>query len=284
MAKRFILQMLLVFCVICAAAGLKTAALWGLVELAWAEGWIYAVGSVGGLIWLTITAFSLRRRGEGAFDMVVAAEAIIAFGIFSLVLGLVMSLNFATQAAPALDELSLETLRPLTIPFLEGLCAAAVAPALATILRQYDALSGTEEEAVMAGSPVAGGSGFFQRLEALEQGMTRAVEGAERLATVCESGAAKVETALGKLSESTDGLGDSIKSETERLAGAAKGGAVGLQELTAKAGESKTALEALTTETQAFKEAAAESTTLLTGLADLIESVERFVKPDRKAS
>lgn len=284
MAKRYIFHMLFVFCLICGAAGLKTAALWGLVDLPWATGWIYAAGSVGGLLWLTRAAFVLRRRSAERFDMVVAAEAIIAFGIFSLVLGLVISLNYATAAAIELDALTLATLRPLTIPFLEGLSAAAVAPALATILRQYDALASSEEGEVYGGSPVAGGSGFFKRLEQLDERLSSAVDGAERLALACESGAERVESAVAVLAEATSGLGEEIKAEGERFAAAAASGEGELRSLAQSVAESRTALASLAEETRGLKAAAAEGTTLLNGLARLIDSVERFVKPDRRAS
>ena len=284
MAKRYIFHMLLVFCLICGAAGLKTAALWGLVELPWATGWIYAAGAVGGLLWLTRAAFVLRRRSAERFDMVIASEAIIAFGIFSLVLGLVISLNYATQAAVELSALTLATLRPLTIPFLEGLSAAAVAPALATILRQYDALSTAEEGEIYGGSPVAGGSGFFKRLEQLEERMSRAVDGAERLALACEAGAERVEAAVGVLAEATGGLGEEIKAESARFAAAATANQDELEGLARSVAESRTALAALAEESRSLRDSASEGATLLGGLARLVESVERFVKPDAKAS
>ena len=280
MARRFIFHMLLVFCLICGAAGLKTAALWGLVDLPWATGWIYAAGSVGGLLWLTRAAFSLRKHSSERFDMVVASEAIIAFGIFSLVLGLVISLNYATRVAIDLRDLSLDTLRPLIVPFLEGLCAAAVAPALATILRQYDALSQAEEGETVGGLPVAGGSGFFQRLEQLEERLGRAVDGAERLTLACEAGAERVEAAVATLSEATEGLGQQIATENERFAKAAASGGGALEDLAETVERSRGAIASLSEETKTLKEAASEGTTLLNGLARLVESVERFVKPD----
>lgn len=280
MATRFVFHMLAVFCLICAAAGLKTAALSGLVEADWAKGWIYAAGSVGGLLWLTRAAFSLRKRGAERFDMIVASEAIIAFGIFSLVLGLVMSLNFASSTALELTELTLDSLRPLMVPFLEGLCAAAVAPALATVLRQYEALSHAEEGELIGSSAVPGGSGFFKRLEILDERLNRAVAGTEALAASCEQGAERIEAAVEALANSTAGLSETIAAQQERFASSATASEQELLGLSHSVAESRGALEALAGETRALKQAASEGTTLLNGLAKLIASIDRFIKPD----
>ena len=280
MATRFVFHMLAVFCLICAAAGLKTAALSGLVDYEWAKGWIYAAGSVGGLLWLTRAAFVLRKRAADRFDMIVASESIIAFGIFSLVLGLVMSLNFASDTALELSDLTLEALRPLMVPFLEGLCAAAVAPALATVLRQYEALSHAEEGELIGGSAVPGGSGFFKRLEMLDERLNRAVAGAEALAESCEQGAERIEAAVETLAQSTAGLGESIAEQQERFAASATASESELLGLSRSVAESRGALEALAGETRALKEAASEGTTLLNGLGKLIASIDRFIKPD----
>lgn len=280
MATRFVFHMLAVFCLICLAAGLKTAALSGLLDFEWAKGWIYALGSVGGLLWLARAAFVLRKRGGERFDMIVASESIIAFGIFSLVLGLVMSLNFASSTTLDLSDLTFEALRPLMVPFLEGLCAAAVAPALATVLRQYDALSAADEGELIGGSAVPGGSGFFKRLEILEERLNRAVAGAERLAASCEQGAERIEAAVESLADSTAGLGDSIAEQQARFAASATASEGELAGLSRSVAESRGALEALTGETRALKAAATEGTTLLNGLAKLIASIDRFIKPD----
>ena len=282
MASRFVFHMLLVFCLICAAAGLKTAALWGLVEADWAKGWIYAAGSVGGLLWLARAAFVLRKRGGPSFDMIVASESIIAFGIFSLVLGLVMSLNFASSTSLDLSELTLDALRPLMVPFLEGLCAAAVAPALATVLRQYDALSQADEGELFGGSAVPGGSGFFKRLEMLDERLNSAVAGAEALATSCEQGAERIEAAVETLAESTAGLGETIAEQQQRFAASATASESELVGLSRSVAQSRDALESLASETRALKNAASEGTTLLNGLGKLIASIDRFIKPDNE--
>ena len=282
MATRFVFHMLAVFCLICLAAGVKTAALWGLIDAPWAEGWIYAAGSVGGLLWLARAAFVLRKRGAERFDMIVASESIIAFGIFSLVLGLVMSLNFASEAALELSEITLSNLRPVMVPFLEGLCAAAVAPALATVLRQYEALSDAEEGTLLGGSAVPGGSGFFQRLEQLDERMNRAVAGAERLAASCEQGAERIEAAVESLAEATAGLGETIAEQQAQFAESATTSEAELRSLGQSVAESRGALEALAGETRALKQAASEGTTLLEGLAKLIASIERFIKPEQE--
>ncbi len=280
MATRFVFHMLAVFCLICAAAGLKTAALSGLIEADWAKGWVYAAGSVGGLLWLARAAFVLRKRGAERFDMIVASESIIAFGIFSLVLGLVMSLNFASNVALELSELTLANLRPLLVPFLEGLCAAAVAPALATVLRQYDALTSAEEGELIGGSALPGGSGFFKRLEVLDERLSRAVAGTEALATSCEEGAKRIEAAVETLADSTAGLGQTIAAQQARFAESATSSEAELASLGRSLAESRGALEALTGETRALKAAASEGTALLNGLAKLIASIDRFIKPD----
>jgi hypothetical protein len=85
-------------------------------------------------------ALYLRSRSATRFDMTVAAETLVALGVFSLIAGIVL----AVIATPSLQITggngTLADFEPLLIPFAEGLFASAAAPLLATLLRQIEVL------------------------------------------------------------------------------------------------------------------------------------------------
>jgi hypothetical protein len=100
----------------------------------------FAIATLSAQIELFFAALWLRSRSATRFDMTVAAETLVALGVFSLIAGIVL----AVIATPSLHVTSsngtLPDFEPLLIPFAEGLLASAAAPLLATLLRQIEVL------------------------------------------------------------------------------------------------------------------------------------------------
>jgi methyl-accepting chemotaxis protein len=100
----------------------------------------FLASTIAAQIWLFVWALILRSRRIPKFDMLVASEIIITFGIFSLILGIVISSIHALQDTPKLVEAPFQILKVALVPFAEGLLASGLAPLLATLLRQIEVL------------------------------------------------------------------------------------------------------------------------------------------------
>jgi hypothetical protein len=234
----------------------------------------FLIGTFSAQIWLFFWALKLRERRIPRFDMVVASEMLIAFGVFSLILGIIVSGVTAFRRFEVRNELSVQVLWAALTPFAEGLAASGLAPLLASILRQIEVLKyGTEEEVRRSGEPDL--PGLVDKVDAVKKALddfavawSRSkviLEGASGTlmasADTYERAAKKIDETVGDLNASLDRAEDSLSS------------------LDAKSDAVADALEELATKTAAFSTAAKEGTTLLTELQKLIESVTNFIRP-----
>jgi len=251
----------------------------------------FLAGAVGAQVWLAVAAISLRSKRLANFDMIVASELIIALGILALICGIIIAVIFTSQSIDISRGLSFETLRPLLTPFAEGLFAAGFAPVLATLLRQIEVLKyGVEHEDAAASKDAV-----HAELQTLRNEVHATTESFKNLAAACErsqaifensaasldsstdactAGMAKIQTALGDLGSVVEAAGDGFQS--------------GIGNITARLKDHESQLSRSTQEmnelaeaTRRFKAATEEGTTLLNGLRAVIDSVERFVHPDR---
>src|SRR5262245_14775758 len=194
-----------------------------------------------GELWIFANAWWLRTKGLVSFDMLVAAEILIAYGIFSLLLGLFIALNEVRSAGQLTID---EAFRRLLPPFAGGLFGTGLATLLAAILRQAEVLLYSTS-----------GSGGIS-LDGGAVALGRAASAAEKLATAMEAGAAassKLTTSLTQADEETQKLGGALgtaKSQTDTLAEASG----------------------------RLNHSMRDGQTLLDGTAKLIESVNRFLR------
>jgi hypothetical protein len=233
----------------------------------------YAGASLLGLLWLFFSAIRTRRRGVAHFDMIVAAESLIAFGILSLLLGLGLSiLILATRFdAGGLGDLGVNELEPLLLPVVEGLAATAVATILANVLRQLDVLRYGEAPVAPEEIP-ATPEMLERRLESLAARLDLTSEHLDQLALTFRQGAEDYAASIERLHAATSGLGGQVEAIGQQMRSFSS-------ELAAAGTAGSEAVRELAAESRRFKDAAREGTTLLDGLARLIASVERFVRP-----
>lgn len=223
---------------------------------------ILFVTNVAALFYLRWRATIYTRSGQTDFDAVIAAEMIVAFGVLSLILGITAAVVplFIGTATLAVGDLS--ALAAIATPFLEGLATAGLAPFFAVLLRieAHEAASAYDSTTDMTSLAAA----------------TRDLAQHIRVA----------HAALGELQESardasaaTRALADEVRGETNRLSDAFGEGETRLRALGAAAGASGAEVAKLTSETTRLNIAVNDTGTMLHALGDLIESVERFVKP-----
>ncbi len=260
-------------------------------NLSGGDHYYFLAGALGAELWLAVAAIYLRAKRLPRFDMVVASESIIALGIFALICGVVIASTFTLQRVDLTGGLSLEVLKLLLTPFAEGLIAAGIAPLLATALRHIEVLKyGGEHDEELA--PEAEMKAELQNLKKEVQAATKSFNDLvsacersqamfERSATslikstdVYESGVEKIQTALGR-------LGEVVKDECSSLEGSFEGLNTHLRDQEKQLSQSTREMNELTEATRRFKAAAEEGTTLVNGLRSVVESVERFVHPDR---
>lgn len=255
------------------------------------HGYFFLFGALGAQIWLAVAALRLRAKNLPGFDMVVASELIIALGIMALISGIFTSIMFALQSNNRVHEFSFEKLRPLLTPFAEGLLAAGFAPLLATVLRQIEVLKygPTKGEET---TPEAAIEAELESLKSKIRDVTSTLENFisaykrsqtmfEKSATSFNKSADRYEAAAGKLEGAIGRLEHIATTKGEELGAGL--GAVN-RELSAygkELAQSSRQMSSLTDETRRFQAAANEGATLLSGLRSVIESVERFIRPDR---
>lgn len=246
----------------------------------------FLVGTIGAQIWLFVWAIKLRARGVARFDMLVASELIIAFGVLSLILGIFISIAFAFGTSNQSADLTIENLRPLLMPFAGGLFAAGIAPVLATVLRQLEVLK-------YGGGKDSGGGTVEDDLDHVKEKFREVTSVLNTFITACERSQATFEKSATSFNKSADAyergaekalvaldrLGNAATSESDRLTKGLVSIADELGKYQEKLAHSSREMASLTVEVRGFHEATHEGTTLLNGLNRLIESVERFIRP-----
>lgn len=231
---------------------------------------------IAAMMVLVLIAVRLAQ-GRPRLNLTIAAESVVALGIFSLILSLVVALygisDFVTEMARR--ELAMEDVRRISVPFIEGLLAAGIAPFIATLLRHFEA--------------------SYMAVESGETGMTEAAREAAGLANELRNATAVI-AGLNKELTATKGsfesafmgavaaagsLASALETETERLKFAlqrVQGEATGLADASEK---SRIAVSAFGTSMAGLSASSTDARELLDALGKLIESIERYVRPDR---
>lgn len=248
----------------------------------------YLFGSSATLIFLFLSSLRLRKNKATGFDVLVASETIIAFGIVSLVLGLVVGVYQAMSIDEESIVFSTATIRILASPFVEGLFTAALAPVLAMVLRQINHAD-TVASGVTGGDPVTMTADLTNDFKELADQIKSATHEMNALCGVIANSANDYKTALGRVNSALMGLGSTVEGEIDPLKSALSGGSKELEEFRKGISSGKGMFDDLqdsskkTSETLSeMNKATKEGTDLLKGLAKIIESIENFIKPDPK--
>jgi methyl-accepting chemotaxis protein len=232
---------------------------------------------LGGLGVLLILALALHSTNPKKFDVVIAAETIVVYGIANLILGLVSGVAMFYQGGFFSEGgFRAELIPRLSQPFLEGLLVAGIAPLSAAILRNLaidqDGADGIDFELLRAESDnlttsmkraatqIDVLSGAAEQSSAvLNASITRAAEAADRFASDFTTKFDGIEDAVGELTKSVEGMASRLGTSVDQFAG-------------------------LGENLKALKTKAAEAAEMLETLSAAIEKVERFAVRDRSGS
>ncbi|MBX9814488.1 MAG: hypothetical protein A4S12_06300 [Proteobacteria bacterium SG_bin5] len=222
------------------------------------------LGNLVALVFLRWQASALLRR-RADFDAVIAAEMIVAFGVLSLILGISTAVIPLFLGTATLRVDSLAALAGIAIPFLEGLATAGLAPFFAVLLRI---------EAHEAGSSEPGAE--LSELTIATQDLGTELRGAVRALR-------EMREQLAGAAAQSQALGQAMQTEAAKLMLMVERSETKFAALAAAADKSSDEVVRLATETARLNQAAGDTSALLTTLGDLIDSVERFVKPVERA-
>jgi hypothetical protein len=223
---------------------------------------------VNGVLLAMLAFAAVRAHDQRAlgFDVIVAAETIVAFGVMSLIFSLTAALAPLFTGAHQLDVNSLKSLQSAALPFLEGLATAGVAPLVAMLVRNL----AVEKDALV--NPTGEVTDLAQALGALT------LEVQQTHAAVGELG-----TAVATAVRATTGFAEAVKDEANGLAvalGVAEARVRGLGEVTS---DGAAQVSSLRVELEQLTASSTSARTMLDTLAQVIESAERFIAPATRA-
>jgi hypothetical protein len=189
--------------------------------------------------------------------MTVAAETLVALGVFSLITGIVLAVVVSPQVNITLGNSTLRDFEPLLIPFGEGLLASAAAPLLATILRQIE---------VLKYGGVASGDALSTELESLAEAADDAKRALANVATQARSMSAELsemaagsKAVAGGLKVAAGQIGDATTLVTGALQAAARSiGHAGDEVPAALSGAAEAIAASRSQVTETFQQAAKE--------------------------
>jgi hypothetical protein len=210
-------------------------------------------------------------------NLTLAAETLVALGIFSLIISISVVLLSVSDLVTIIGtrDLSIEDMRRFAWPFGEGLAAAAIAPFVATLLRHVEAnLSAVE-------SGEAGMAEAAREATVLANELKLAVENMKEINTELTGTKGVFEAALESAVKATRVLSSALHSEAERLKIAlqrVQAEATGLADASQK---SRLAAAELGSHLSELSSSSKDARELLDALGKLIESVERYIRPDR---
>jgi methyl-accepting chemotaxis protein len=238
--------------------------------------WSFLAGAVAAQLWLFRTALVFRARRVPRFDMLVASELIVAFGVFSLITGIIISGVAVLRDVSRFTASPLQVLQFVLVPFGEGLLASGLAPLLASVLRQVEVLRyGVDEGSARDGEPDL--PGLTAQVREATAALDTFAAAWKRCETVLDGAGGTLKTSAdtyAKAAQRVDKALTDLSKEIEESSRAP------FKEMNARAAATAKALDELTRNTTAFSDAAVDGTHLLTGLQKLIEAVTNFVRPD----
>jgi hypothetical protein len=236
----------------------------------------FFVGTVSAQIWIFCAALVLRARRTPRFDMVVAAELLIAMGVFSLITGIVISGIGVLRDFSRFAGSPFQILQVVVVPFGEGLFASGLAPLLASVLRQIEVLRyGLDDGRRDGDEPDL--PGLAVKIREATASLDSFSAAWKRCETMLDGAGATLKAAAdtyAQAAQRVDKALSGLAGDIEKAAGAS------LNDFNSRTKATTKSLEDMTVKTKAFSDATVEGTTLLTGLQNLIESVTNFVRPD----
>ncbi|MBX9797599.1 hypothetical protein [Sphingomonas sp.] len=218
------------------------------------------------LFYMRWEANSQLQRRRADFDPVIAAEMMVAFGVLSLILGIAAAVAPLFLGTASLRVNDLSALGILAVPFLEGLATAGLAPFFAVVLRIEAHEAATSADA----------SADMTTLATVTHDLGLELKGTLRVV-------GDLREQLRFAASASQTLGQQMQAEASRLGAMVSQGEAQLKLLSGAAETSSKEVARLASETSQLSAAAKETGTMLNALGDLIESVERFVKPAEPA-
>jgi hypothetical protein len=252
--------------------------------------YIYAVVFIFASTWYGVVSRRLIDAGAMSLDAIATSELVIACGIASLLLHVVIAGVHISDELVNGREFSEQTVRAAVLIFSEGLICAAVAPVIAVVIR---VLEGRERAAAGISSPSDVGKileEFAKRSAGMAQNMERLSNAIAVSAERYEGAALRASTALEALATDIQAKADGVGLELSALQSQAKVFGSSMADATTevrKAGvEASTTFGAINDSMQSlgkrldeFSDKARSGSALLDGLRELISSVNRFIRP-----
>jgi hypothetical protein len=180
--------------------------------------------------------------------------------------------EFMTEIAGR--DLTIEDMRRFAWPFGEGLAAAAIAPFVATLLRHIEANPSTVD------SGDAGIADAAREAATLAEELRLATINLNNINAELDAAPDSFERAFGNAVRATNRLSEALQTETERLRMAlqrVQAEATGLAEATET---SRVVVIELGNDLSGLRSSSKDARELLDALSKLIESVERYIRPD----
>jgi methyl-accepting chemotaxis protein len=231
----------------------------------------FATLSVVAACALTLIAFAIGRNTR-QFNLTVAAETLVAFGVLSLVVGLGSAILLAVGRFQVTNVIAIDDLSEVTTVFIEGLFTAAVCPMLAMLIRIREA----QLRIVEAGGPEMDAAA--RAADALTNQLKTVTTHLSALNISLEKEVKTFQTAAADVSGAARVMAESLWSESKRVKEALQRVETGAASLGAAAEKTGAATTRLGTDLSSLTKSASEAKALLDALSNAVESVERFIK------
>jgi hypothetical protein len=216
------------------------------------------------LVILCEVATKKHRAREAGFDAIIAAETVVAFGIMSLIFGLVGGVAPLFVNAGSGGSFDRESLTALAVPFLEGLATAGMAPIFAVVLRTR---TSEADGTVDASGDVAA--------------LARATADLAKQLRAANAASGDLISSITSIAASTRTMAGEMAAETTNMRTVLHESQAHLKALALAAQSGGAEVGRLANETQRLSGSAKEAGVLLDALSTLIVAVERYVAPAR---
>lgn len=220
---------------------------------------------------LTVIAFGIGRNSR-QFNLTVAAETLVAFGVLSLVVGLGSAILLAVNRFQATRSISVEDLSVVATVFIEGLFTAAVCPMLAMLIRIREA----HLRIIEAGGPEMDAAA--RAADVLTTQLNTVTTHLSALNASLEKEVKTIQAAVTDVSGAARAMAESLWTESKRTKEALQGVETGAASLGAAAEKTGIATTRLGADLSSLTKSASDAKALLDALSNAVESVERFIK------
>jgi hypothetical protein len=231
----------------------------------------FTVFTIAAALLLTLVAFVVGGKSR-QFNLTVAAETLVAFGIFSLVVGLGCAILLALSRFQSADTIKMDDLGAVTTVFIEGLFTAAVCPMLAMLIRIRDAQLRVAEA---GGAEMDGAARAADALASQLKAMTATLTA---LNTALVEEVKTFRTAAAEVGAAARVMADDLFKGSKQAKEALQQVERGATSLGGTAEKAATATGRFGTELSGLTKSASDTKALLDALSKAVESVERFIK------